>query len=121
MVHLDPYPTRVFLGVTGPSSLRGALLAHCLTRSSQYHATRRILADLVHRGYAMLRFSFTGIGGWGGTEVRRVQGLGLRNYRGEAAPPAGAGGRVRDTRSDGLHTSTDLTTLAVELWWGLAR
>lgn len=39
-----------------------AVFAHCFTCSSQYHATRRISAALAERGYAVLRFDFTGLG-----------------------------------------------------------
>ncbi len=43
-----------------------ALFAHCFTCSSQYHATRRISKALAERGYAVLRFDFTGLGRSGG-------------------------------------------------------
>jgi uncharacterized OsmC-like protein/fermentation-respiration switch protein FrsA (DUF1100 family) len=43
-----------------------ALMAHCFTCSSSSHATARISGALAERGYAVLRFDFTGLGGSGG-------------------------------------------------------
>lgn len=39
-----------------------ALFAHCFTCSSQSHAATRISAALADRGFAVLRFDFTGLG-----------------------------------------------------------
>lgn len=39
-----------------------ALMAHCFTCSSSSHASARISAALAKRGYAVLRFDFTGLG-----------------------------------------------------------
>lgn len=39
-----------------------ALMAHCFTCSSSSHATSRISAALARKGYAVLRFDFTGLG-----------------------------------------------------------
>lgn len=43
-----------------------ALMAHCFTCSSRSHATARISGALAERGYAVLRFDFTGLGSSGG-------------------------------------------------------
>ncbi|MFN2318948.1 MAG: alpha/beta fold hydrolase [Dermatophilaceae bacterium] len=43
-----------------------ALMAHCFTCSSSSHATARISGALAERGYAVLRFDFTGLGQSGG-------------------------------------------------------
>lgn len=43
-----------------------ALVAHCFTCSSSSHATARISGALAERGYAVLRFDFTGLGQSGG-------------------------------------------------------
>ncbi|MCA1780855.1 MAG: alpha/beta fold hydrolase [Intrasporangiaceae bacterium] len=39
-----------------------AIMAHCFTCTSRAHATSRISAGLADRGYAVLRFDFTGLG-----------------------------------------------------------
>lgn len=39
-----------------------AIMAHCFTCTSDTHATARISAALAERGYAVLRFDFTGLG-----------------------------------------------------------
>ena len=39
-----------------------ALFAHCFTCSSQSHAATRISGALADRGFAVLRFDFTGLG-----------------------------------------------------------
>ena len=43
-----------------------ALFAHCFTCSKDIHAAVRIGRGLVRRGYAVLRFDFTGLGQSGG-------------------------------------------------------
>lgn len=43
-----------------------ALFAHCFTCSSQSHAATRISGALAERGFAVLRFDFTGLGTSGG-------------------------------------------------------
>ncbi|MDJ0614901.1 MAG: alpha/beta fold hydrolase, partial [Rhizobiaceae bacterium] len=43
-----------------------AIFAHCFTCSKDFHATRRIAAELSNRGIAVLRFDFTGLGKSGG-------------------------------------------------------
>ncbi|MGC5583708.1 alpha/beta fold hydrolase [Ornithinimicrobium sp. W1665] len=43
-----------------------AIMAHCFTCSSDAHATTRISQQLAGRGYAVLRFDFTGLGDSGG-------------------------------------------------------
>ena len=43
-----------------------AIMAHCFTCTSRAHATSRISAGLADRGYAVLRFDFTGLGRSGG-------------------------------------------------------
>ncbi len=40
-----------------------ALFAHCFTCTKDSHAARRITAALATRGFAVLRFDFTGLGG----------------------------------------------------------
>ncbi|HSP60872.1 MAG TPA: alpha/beta fold hydrolase [Ornithinimicrobium sp.] len=39
-----------------------AIMAHCFTCTSDAHATARISRELAERGYAVLRFDFTGLG-----------------------------------------------------------
>lgn len=46
-----------------------AIMAHCFTCTSTTHATSRISAGLADRGYAVLRFDFTGLGRSGGDFV----------------------------------------------------
>ncbi|MFV3128577.1 alpha/beta fold hydrolase [Niveispirillum sp. KHB5.9] len=43
-----------------------AIFAHCFTCSKDYHASARISRGLAERGWAVLRFDFTGLGGSGG-------------------------------------------------------
>lgn len=43
-----------------------ALFAHCFTCTKQSVAATRIARELAERGYAVLRFDFTGLGGSGG-------------------------------------------------------
>lgn len=40
-----------------------AIFAHCFTCSKDYHASARISRGLAERGWAVLRFDFTGLGG----------------------------------------------------------
>ncbi|MGE0719503.1 MAG: osmotically inducible protein C, partial [Alphaproteobacteria bacterium] len=46
--------------------LAHALFAHCFTCSKDSLAAARISAGLVERGFAVLRFDFTGLGGSAG-------------------------------------------------------
>lgn len=43
-----------------------AIFAHCFTCSKDYHASARISRGLAERGWAVLRFDFTGLGASGG-------------------------------------------------------
>ncbi|WP_339949265.1 bifunctional alpha/beta hydrolase/OsmC family protein [uncultured Albimonas sp.] len=43
-----------------------ALFAHCFSCSKDLHASRRVAAALAGRGWGVLRFDFTGLGGSGG-------------------------------------------------------
>ena len=43
-----------------------AIFAHCFTCNKDYHASARISRGLAERGWAVLRFDFTGLGGSGG-------------------------------------------------------
>lgn len=43
-----------------------AIFAHCFTCSKDIFAARRIASELASRGFAVLRFDFTGLGGSGG-------------------------------------------------------
>lgn len=43
-----------------------AIFAHCFTCSKDYHASARISRGLADRGFAVLRFDFTGLGNSGG-------------------------------------------------------
>jgi uncharacterized OsmC-like protein/pimeloyl-ACP methyl ester carboxylesterase len=46
--------------------IAAVLYAHCFTCSKDYHASTRICRGLAERGFAVLRFDFTGLGGSAG-------------------------------------------------------
>jgi len=60
----EPLSATLELPAGTPAAI--ALMAHCFTCSSQSHATSRVARALAARGYAVLRFDFTGLGRSGG-------------------------------------------------------
>ncbi|MDT0576961.1 bifunctional alpha/beta hydrolase/OsmC family protein [Croceicoccus sp. F390] len=59
--HGHELDARLELPVGGPAPAT-ALFAHCFTCTKDSHAARRITAALAARGFAVLRFDFTGLG-----------------------------------------------------------
>lgn len=74
------------------------LLAHCFTCSKELHTMTRLASSLAGRGYAVLRFDFTGLGDSGGEFTDSTVSVHVGDLtRATVASSNAATGRVRSS------------------------